>query len=495
MPGIAHVDDSYEWLLYVRISDDREGAGLGVKRQEEDGRRLAEQLGGKVIAVLADNDLTANDRSGRYRSRPEYDRMCDLLRAKPGRCGVISWHTDRLHRTPRELEDFIDLVEQTGAEIQTVKAGYIDLSTASGRMTARVHCAVARHESEHKSERIRRKTEELAAAGTIYGGGPRPFGYNRIYAGEGPGRKILRDEINPVEAEIVRECTRRLLAGDRLRSVVKWLNDSNIKSSTGRRWSQQALRIMMRSGRIAGLREHRRQVVGKAVWEPIITVEQHEQLRALLAHNKRASQVFVRLHHLTGYVFCSSCLEEPVKMQVARQAGRLKYKCPADQGCNGRVIGLAELEHVVEALMVAKLSDERTLRELAEREHDVDSDATALLDKIHADERRLTRLQDQLLDGDEDEIPEVASTVRAIRRRIEAARHELGELASMPAAAHGSLPELAERWESLDVLQKHALVGVFIKRIIIHPGVRGRSRFDPDRIQIEWAGVAAPTTA
>src|SRR5690606_282167 len=102
----------------------------------------------------------------------------------------------------------------------------------------------------------------------------------RVYAGEGPRRKILRDEINPEEAAVIRECARRLLAGESLRTVVDWLNDSGVPTSTGRRWSKQALRWMMRSGRIAGLRERGGQVVGPAVWPGILTAEEHRQLRA-----------------------------------------------------------------------------------------------------------------------------------------------------------------------------------------------------------------------
>ena len=35
-------------------------------------------------------------------------------------------------------------------------------------------CGLARYESDHKSERIRRKHEEIAAKGQVSGGGSRP---------------------------------------------------------------------------------------------------------------------------------------------------------------------------------------------------------------------------------------------------------------------------------------------------------------------------------
>src|SRR4051794_12379321 len=159
--------------IYVRISDDREGAGLGVARQEADCRQRAELLGWSVADVYVDNDLSAY--SGR--PRPQYARLLADLRS--GRAdAVLAWHTDRLHRSPKELEEFIDVCETRGVAVETVKAGPVDLSTPAGRAVARTLGAWARYESEHKAERNRRKALELAEAGKLSGGGTRPYGYN-----------------------------------------------------------------------------------------------------------------------------------------------------------------------------------------------------------------------------------------------------------------------------------------------------------------------------
>ncbi|MFG1847804.1 recombinase family protein [Micromonospora carbonacea] len=476
-----------EWIIYVRISDDREGRGLGVARQEKAGRQLHKRadLGGTILTVLCDNDMTAYDKSGRYKPRPDYDQLCELLRERPGRRGVIAWHTDRLHRTPRELEDFIDLVEETAAPVRTVEAGPIDLTTPSGRAVARTLCAWARFESEHKSQRVRDKVREQAEAGAIYGGGPRPYGYTRVYDGEGPRRKIVRDEINPEEAAIVRECARRLLSGDTVRSVVRWLNGDGIKTSTGRPWSQQALRLMMMSGRIAGLREHHGEVVAEAVWKPIITVEQHEQLRALLASNERSPGSRVRKHYLSGFVYCSDCADKDVKMRVCPQHGKLKYKCLSDVGgCNGRVIGLADLEELIGAVVVAHLRDPRTLASLAAREADQSVEAAALVERIEAGDRRLGKLQAALDDGDDDDLPEVVASIRRQRKKLDDLRAQLGRTMTGPAVPRESFQDLAERWEDLDLDKKRTLLAMFVDRILIYPAVRGRTKFDPMRVRI-----------
>lgn len=99
-------------MIYVRISKDREGAGLGVDRQREDCVALATRLGWTVVGTHTDNDLSAY--SGK--PRPGYRSMLAAL--DDGNAdAVIAWHTDRLHRSPTELESFIDLCERRSVTV------------------------------------------------------------------------------------------------------------------------------------------------------------------------------------------------------------------------------------------------------------------------------------------------------------------------------------------------------------------------------------------
>ena len=113
--------------IYCRISDDREGLGLGVDRQEKDCRALAMARGWDDKEVFVDDDISAF--SGK--KRPSYLQMME--RISNGEFQVlIAWASDRLHRSPRELEDFIDICNARNLNIQTVKARDINLSTLTG---------------------------------------------------------------------------------------------------------------------------------------------------------------------------------------------------------------------------------------------------------------------------------------------------------------------------------------------------------------------------
>ena len=79
--------------IYSRISEDRTGAGVKVEDQERDCRALAERL-----------DLTAHRAK---KTRPGYQQLLAAIRS--GQVdAVICTHADRLHRSVKELEGYID---------------------------------------------------------------------------------------------------------------------------------------------------------------------------------------------------------------------------------------------------------------------------------------------------------------------------------------------------------------------------------------------------
>ena len=184
--------------IYARISSDREGEGLGVARQLEDCERLALARGWAVVERYVDQDVSAY--TGKL--RPEYARMRADIQGREIDAVAI-YRADRLHRQPRELEAFIDLCEAVGLTNVASVSGDLDLTTHEGQLVARITGAVAKNESDVKSQRIRRQKEQAAEQGKVAGGGTRAYGWEA-------DKKTLCLE----EAEIVRECARRFLAGE-----------------------------------------------------------------------------------------------------------------------------------------------------------------------------------------------------------------------------------------------------------------------------------------
>ena len=134
--------------VYARISSDREGDNLAISRQLADCEELAARRGWEVAERYVDSDISAY--SGKV--RPEYRRLLEEIEAGVVDA-VVVYHADRLHRHPRELEEFIELCQSTRTKLATV-SGDVDLSTHEGQLLARITGAVARKESDDKSRRI-----------------------------------------------------------------------------------------------------------------------------------------------------------------------------------------------------------------------------------------------------------------------------------------------------------------------------------------------------
>jgi DNA invertase Pin-like site-specific DNA recombinase len=217
--------------IYARISMDRTGAGLGVERQLEDGRALAADREFDVVEVFSDNDVSAYSGA----KRPGYEALLDLVK-RGGIDVVIAWHVDRLHRSLADLETYIEACEPTSVSTLTVRAGELDLSSASGRMMARVLGSIARHESEQKSERVRRARRQAAESGRAHG--RLGYGYDD------------RQRIIPSEAAVVREVADRVLRGETLMSIARDLNERGVPSPGAGGWVWQQVKRA-----VSGLRD------------------------------------------------------------------------------------------------------------------------------------------------------------------------------------------------------------------------------------------------
>ena len=330
--------------VYVRISQDREGAGLGIARQEEDCRALCGRKGWQVADVYADNDVSAY--SGK--PRPEWGRLLGDIAA--GHLDAIAcWHVDRLTRSPRELEDVIDLHDKAGIELATV-TGEIDLSTPTGRLVARTLGAAARHESEHKSERMRRARLQAAEAGKPHPSGQRGYGYAADHV------TIIEDE-----AEVIRETATRILAGESRGSVAADLNARCLLTTEGKQWQVSTLHNVLSSARISGRREYHGEILADGTWPAIITPEQSDRLRALLARPagqapKRRTYVYSGLLRCgrpgCGHVMWGRAIE-----------GTRRYVCvkgPGVGGCNRVSVYAEPVESEIRDQVLAALETPRS---------------------------------------------------------------------------------------------------------------------------------------
>lgn len=432
--------------IYCRISDDQEGAGRGVARQEADARALAERLGLEVSAVWVDNSFSAF--SGK--PRPGYVAACEAIET-----GAISTliadHPDRLHRSPRELEDFVLLVERTGVRVLTVTAGDLDFTTPEGRLMARITGAVARKESEDKQRRIRRKQSELRDRGRPTGRLGYPYDSGGV--------------VNPERAAIVIEAAERLLAGEGLAAICADFTERQVPTRSGGKWYPTTLRVMMTSPSLAGLQVHEGEIVGTGDWPAVLDRVTFERLRQQLTSATRPTS---GRYLLSGLIACGACGHH---LTGHPRGARKLYACnSAAGGCGGVYVTRDHVDRMVEG---------RAAMFLANASHVTaqTGDAEQLADEIAEAEAKLGDYA-RMLDAGELEPVEWRALRTAVVRRLDTLRDR--------AAAHDSAPiDIGTAWSAMSDLQRRAWIAATLA-VTVHPAKRHGREFDESRVELRW---------
>lgn len=459
--------------IYARISSDPAGTGLGVQRQLEDCRALATRLGWPVLDEYVDNDVSAYSR----KRRPEYERMAaDLLE---GRCdALIAYHVDRLYRRPIELEGFLEIATQARLRYVRFATGQeLDLSNGDGLMVIRMLVAVAANESATKSRRVLRKMEQNAAAGLPHAGG----GYHRPY-GYGGDKITIRDE----EAQVVRTMAERFLAGESTRSLARWAEAMGIRTTAGGSWRTDNVRMILTSGRIAGLREHRGRVVAPAVWPAIISVEQRDRILARFAANARSGRRGPRRYLLSGLLRCGRCGNR--LFSSARRRAR-RYVClsgPDHGGCGHLTVVADPLERLVTDAVLYRL-DTPELADALDGRAAKNEEAARASDLLAALRSRRDEAAHEYATGNL-----TMSEWRIVRDEIDdqTRMHDaaIARLTHTDAIAGfvGSGERLRGAWDGITLTRQHAVIKAVLDHALVMPGKPGSRSLDPARVTPVW---------
>jgi site-specific DNA recombinase len=460
--------------IYARISADIEGKSLGVQRQLEDCRKLAADRGCPVGAEYVDNDASAF--SGK--PRREYARMLADLESG-ARDAVIVYNLDRLHRRPVELEEFVALCERVGvSQVATVTAD-IDLGNDDGLFMARIFAAFAAKESGRKSARVRRKLLQNAEQGLPHGS-VRPFGY-----------KEDKITLRASEAAVVREMVDRYLAGQSIRSLTMWLNESGIRPAVAKSWQTSAVRQILCSGRIAGLREHRGQVIGPATWPAIITPAERDRVLARMAARSVTKTRAARTYLLSGMLRCGRCGNRLFSQarHVNPDNRVRRYVClkgPDHGGC-GRLTVVAEpVEQLLTDAVLTRLDSPHLAQVLAGKSSP-DQGVAALAAQVDRDQARLYELAGLYAEG----VITAREWIAArdpITARINQARRDIAAATDTSAVYElaGTGGMLRDQWPGLDLERQQAIIKAILDHAVIAPGSPGAHRLDINRVQPQW---------
>lgn len=457
--------------IYCRISDDKVGAGLGVKRQQDDCEKVAQRLDAKIVQVFTDNDVSAY--SGR--SRPGYEALLDAIRS--GRINtVIAWHNDRLHRSPRELEDYIDTTESNGVQTHFCTSGEFDLTTPTGRMVARQVGVMARYESEHRAERVSRAHRQGAELGKYRGGSSRIFGYKE----DGLTAK-------PDEAEAVRDAYHWILEGRPHASIIREWHARGLRSPKGNEFSHVTFKNIMLRPRNYGASVYKGEVVGVGQWETLIDEATWRAVREIITDPNRKKNHSNRGKHLLGGIMlCGRCLADGERYTARSSATSYKGTRRTYYVCSKRThnaIRIEPTDDLVTQLVLARLSREGS--EVLDQP--TTTPKTNKLE-VKAKTLRLRRndLVDMLADGELNRTQFARASERLDKEIADVERRMSNQAGGALLHNLFTAGDIESSWKNLEWAQKREVINALMT-ISFDPVGKGYVRhYQPERVQVTW---------
>jgi site-specific DNA recombinase len=283
-----------KYYLYCRRSQDREDKQtLSIESQK---RELLEYAKKNGIAVA---EVICEDMSAYKRGRPKFNHMIRALEEGKAN-GIVTWHLTRLARNSADGGMIVSLMDEGKIrEIRTPEKIYSN--TADDKFMMNIHMSVAKKSSDDTSAFVKNNLKTKLAKGEYPG--VVPYGYlnlndNGIITGKRfdrekqalleNGRLLKRIEIDPLEAPLIRRLVDLLLTKVyNLGMLQDEAERLGLRGKiSGKRITKQTLIDLFTNIFYTGQFFYKGQVY-QGVHDPLISMEEHEQIREILFSKSR----------------------------------------------------------------------------------------------------------------------------------------------------------------------------------------------------------------
>lgn len=472
-------------VLYGRTSLDKT-EGRSVDGQLATLREWARRTGRTVVAELRDDGISAS-RFATGKARSAWVQVVDLITTgEVDELGV--WE---ISRSSRDRAVWAALIAACiDARVNIAVDGKVhDPSDPDDGFMLDLQAAMAVRESVVISKRTTDGKRNSALIGRP--AGSLPYGYRRVLDPL-TGKAVAR-EVDPAQAPVVKEVAERLLKGDSAQAIARDLNARGVRTRRGSSWRGTNIAGWITNPAYAGLRVYRGEVLTDvtATWPPLLTRDEHDRLVALFADASRDRyRTTSATRHLgTGLFTCGreGC-GGVMRVVAGGSVGRPdRYDC---RTCHKVSRNQAPVDQLVEALLVARLSQPDVLTVLAEIADDTQAKAAAAeVDRLQGELRDLrAKVRAGLLSLD------TLAYLESEWSKDLTKAERLARPKSLPAvvwdvAAPDDPTGVAARWEATTIVSKRAILAALFT-VTILPAGSGHWVFDPDLITVAWRAKA-----
>ena len=283
--------------IYVRVStDDQRDNGYSIDSQ----LRMIKEYCKKNDYNIADvyNDA---GHSGKYLMRPEMQRLlADIKSKKIDK--LIAIKVDRLTRNNYDGFWLLNYCEEHDVKIEFILEPY-DVSTANGEMIFGMNLVFGQRERKEIGARTKRAMEEMALE-KIHPS-KAPYGYIR-------NKETGHLEIEPIEAQVVKDIFELCKQGNSTRSIATIMKDNNAYLKQGK-WASDRIYKILTNAIYIGIFEYGKYkrkpqdiLRVENYCEPIIDEITWNATRNVLVKN-RHSNYGEYIHLFSGLVKCPIC--------------------------------------------------------------------------------------------------------------------------------------------------------------------------------------------
>ena len=283
--------------VYVRVStDDQRDNGYSIDSQLRMIKEYCEKNDYSIVDVYNDAG-----HSGKDLMRPEMQRLlADIKSKKIDK--LIAIKVDRLTRNNYDGFWILNYCEEHDVKIELILEPY-DVSTANGEMIFGMNLVFGQRERKEIGARTKRAMEEMALE-KIHPS-KAPYGYIR-------NEETGHLEIEPIEAQVVKEIFELCKQGNSTRNIATIMKDNNAYLKQGKWASDRVYKILTNSIYIGifeyGKYKRKSQDILRVenYCEPIIDETTWNATRNVLVKNKH-SNYGEYIHLFSGLVKCPIC--------------------------------------------------------------------------------------------------------------------------------------------------------------------------------------------
>jgi site-specific DNA recombinase len=391
----------------------------------------------------------------------------------------------RLDRLTRSLFDFLEVwrrLEAMGKSLICLEPS-LDMTTPAGRAFAQVIAVFAEFELETIRARVKDAYDAARQRGS-YPGMQMPFGYMPVKRDK--GWAYIPD---PDYAPVVAEMASRLLAGQSLNHIARWLNDAKVPTSRNivrirngnpvmpSPWKGTTVRKILQSHNLLGatvsngepVRDDDGNIASRS--EPLIDHATWGQVQEQLESLGGTIGPRVNSSPLLQIAFCGECEDEAPLYVTVTRSGRKTYRyyhcATAHSGgsCSAKRINADELEGIVERQLLSEAGNVKIVERTIIPATDYSADIARLGERVGHLYGRVAAAR------------ATGQDVTADEARLAEAQRTLEEYAAKPArpAEVREVPTsktFAEQWAQMDWPQRN----VFLRKSMFMASVRTRPK-------------------